>query len=108
MESGPSAPPSWAGMPSPCSAATLLGPLLSRGRRTLVAGGKLVRLDRQYAVIAINGAEQVFHRRPNSTESLCRGGCVRCIAHVAPPAVSRACRGPLTRVYLIRTAARDG
>jgi hypothetical protein len=49
-----------------CNSAGPLSYLGDAGLSWFVAGGKLVRLDRQYAVIAINGAEQVFHRRPNS------------------------------------------
>src|SRR5262245_131545 len=49
-----------------CNSTGPLSYLGDAGLLWFVAGGKLVGLNRRYAVIAINGAEQVFHRRPNS------------------------------------------
>ena len=49
-----------------CNSTGPLSYLGDAGLLWFVAGGKLVSLNRRYAVIAINGAEQVFHRRPNS------------------------------------------
>ena len=48
-----------------CNSTGPLSYLGDAGLLWFVAGGKLVGLNRRYAVIAINGAEQVFHRRPN-------------------------------------------
>jgi hypothetical protein len=60
-----------------CNSAGPLSYLGDAGLSWFVAGGKLVRLDRQYAVIAINGTEQVSIGVPLRTESRCRGGCGR-------------------------------
>jgi hypothetical protein len=49
-----------------CNSTGPLSYLGDAGLLWFVAGGKVVGLNRRYAVIAINGAEQVFHRRPNS------------------------------------------